>query len=80
MCVCVFVVINFDALAGASDFLIDRGQVVFFPLNAGFEAGNSETPNRQETECPLPNRLSYGGSIKNLNLTARSSDIYTLYI
>ena len=33
-------------------------------LNAGFEAGKSETPNRQQTECPPTNRLSYRGSRK----------------
>ena len=31
-------------------------------LNAGFEAGMSQTPIRQQTECPLINLLSYRGS------------------
>ena len=43
-------------------------------LNAGFEAGKCETPNRQQTEWPLTNRLSYRGSSKNLNSTARPYD------
>ena len=43
-------------------------------LNAGFEAGKSETPNRQQTECPLTYRLSYRGSSKNLNSTSRPFD------
>ena len=34
-------------------------------LNAGFEPWKSQTPNRQRTECPLTNRLSYRGSSKN---------------
>ena len=33
-------------------------------LNAGFEVRKSETPNRQQTECPLTNRLSYRGPSK----------------
>ena len=40
----------------------------------GLEAGKCETPNRQQTECLLTNRLSYRGSSKNLNSTARSYD------
>ena len=30
-------------------------------LNAGFEPWKSETPNRQQTKCPLTNRLRYRG-------------------
>ena len=33
-------------------------------LNAGFEAGKSETPNCQQTECSPTNLLSYRGSRK----------------
>ena len=33
-----------------------------------------QTPNRQQTECLLTNRLSYRGSSKNLNSTARPYD------
>ena len=54
----IFVVVNFDALAQASDIQIERRQVVFLcgmqDLNPG-----SQTPNRQQTECSLTNRLSY---------------------
>ena len=38
-------------------------------LNAGFEAGKSETPNCQRTKCPLTNLLSYRGSCKNWTQT-----------
>ena len=34
----------------------------------------SQTPNRQQTECSLTNRLSYRGSSKNLNSTDRPYD------
>ena len=52
----MFVVVNFDALAQASEFRIERRQFVF-----QFEAGKSEIPNRRQTECPFPNRLSSRG-------------------
>ena len=69
----IFVVVNFDALAQASDIQIERRQVVFLcwiqDLNPGYQ-----TPNRQQTECSLTNRLSYRGSSKNLNSTARPYD------
>ena len=66
VCVCVSlcVVLYFDALAQASD--IRRISL----LNAGFELGKSQTPNRQQTQCPLTNRMSYEGSNKTLNSTA----------
>ena len=57
----IVVVVNFDALAQASDIQIERRQVVFLwriqDLNQG-----SQTPNSQQTECLLTNRLSYRGS------------------
>ena len=65
----MFVVVNFDALAQASDFPKETSCLPL--LNAGFEAGKSQTPIRQQTECTLTNRLSYRGSSKNLNSTAR---------
>ena len=53
--------VNFDALAQASDIRIERRQVVFL---CWMQDSNprSQTPNRQQTECPLTNRLSYRGS------------------
>ena len=42
--------------------------------NAGFQAGKSQTPIRQQTECPLTSRLSYRRSNKNLNSKARPHD------
>ena len=100
----IFVVVNFDALAQASNIQIkrpadwmsltnlwargcrlwtrrpvprnihkfrcsgtgkrysNRKETSCVPLqNAGFEPG-SQTPNRQQTECSLTNRLSYRGS------------------
>ena len=69
----VFVVVNFDALAQASDIQIERRQVVFLCWIQNLNPG-SQTPNRQQTECSLTNRLSYRGSSKNLNSTARPYD------
>ena len=57
----MFVVVNFDALAQASDIQIERRQVVFFCWMQDLNPG-SQTPNRQQTECSLTNRLSYRGS------------------
>ena len=69
----MFVVVNFDALAQASDIRIERRQVVFL---CWMQDSNprSQTPIRQQTECLLTNRLSYQGSNKNLNSTARPYD------
>ena len=58
----IFVVVNFDALAQASDFRIERRQVVFLCWRQDSNASGSQTPNLQQTECPLTNRLSYRGS------------------
>ena len=55
-------VVNFDVLAQA--IWNQKETSCFSLLNAGFEAGKSETPNHQQTECPLTNRLSYRGSGK----------------
>ena len=55
------VVVNFDALAQASDIQIERRQVVFLCWMQDLNPG-SQTPNRQQTECSLTNRLSYRGS------------------
>ena len=57
----MFVVVNFDALAQASDIQIERRQVVFLCWIQDLNPG-SQTPNRQQTECPLTNRLNYRGS------------------
>ena len=57
----IFVVVNFDALAQASDIQIERRQVVFLCWMQDLIPG-SQTPNRQQTECSLTNRLSYRGS------------------
>ena len=53
--------VNFDALAQASDIEIERILVVFLCWMQDWNPG-SETPNRQQTECLLTNRLSYQGS------------------
>ena len=57
----MFVVVNFEALAQASDIRIERGQVVFL---CWMQDSNPryQTPIRQQTECLLTNRLSYRGS------------------
>ena len=57
----IFVVVNFDALAQASDIQIQRRQVVFLCWMQDLNPG-PQTPNRQQTECSLTNRLSYRGS------------------
>ena len=57
----IFVVVNFDALAQASDIQIERRQVVFLCRMQDLNPV-SKTPNRQQTECSLTNRLSYRGS------------------
>ena len=53
----MFVVVNFDALAQASDIRIERRQVVFLCWRQDSNPSGSQTPNRQQTECPLTNRL-----------------------
>ena len=67
----IFVVVNFDALAQASDIQIERRQVVFLCRMQDLNPG-SQTPNRQQTECLLTNRLSYRGSSKKLELDSPS--------
>ena len=57
----IFVVVDFDALAQASNIQIERRQVVFLCRMRDLNPG-SQTPNRQQTECSLTNRLSYRGS------------------
>ena len=57
----MFVVINFDALAQASDIQIERRQTVFLCWMQDLNPG-PQTPNRQQTECLLTNPLSYRGS------------------
>ena len=57
----IFVVVNLDALAQASDIQIERRQVVFLCWMQDLHPG-SQTPNSQQTECSLTNRLSYQGS------------------
>ena len=58
----MFVVVNFDALAQASDIRIERRQVVFLCWMQDSNPSGYQTPNRQQTECPLTNRRSYRGS------------------
>ena len=57
----ISVVVNFDALAQASDIQIETRQVVFLCWMQDLNPG-SQTPNRYQTECSLTNRLSYRGS------------------
>ena len=64
-------VVNFDVLAQASDIQIERRQVVFLCRMQDLNPG-SQTPNRQQTECLLTNRLSYRGSSKKLELDSPS--------
>ena len=48
----MFVVVNFDALAQASDIQIERRQVVFLCWKQDLNPG-PQTPIRQQTECSL---------------------------
>ena len=57
----IFVVVNFDALAQASDIQIERRQVVFLCWMQDLNPG-SQIPNRKKAECSLTYRLSYRGS------------------
>ena len=57
-----YVVVKFDALAQASDTRIERRQVVFLCWRQDSNPSGSQAPNRQQTECPLTNGLSYRGS------------------
>ena len=57
----ISVVVNFDALAQASDTQIETRQVVFLCWMQDLNP-ESQTPNRQQTECSLTKRLSYRGS------------------
>ena len=57
----IFVVVDFASLAQVSDIQIERRQVVFLCRKQDWNPG-SQTPNRQQTECLLTNRLSYRGS------------------
>ena len=66
----MFVVVNFDALAQASNFQIKRRQVVFLCWMQDW----SLEPNHQQTECPLTNSLSCQGSSWNSNSTASPYD------
>ena len=54
-------VVNFDALAQASDFRIERRQHVFFCWMQDLNPGSLKQ-NLQQTECPMTNWLSYQGS------------------
>ena len=67
----IFVVVNFDALAQASDIQIERRQVVFLCWMQDLNPG-PQTPNRQQTECSLTNRLSYRGSSLKFELDSPS--------
>ena len=58
----MFLVVKFDALAQASYIRIERRQYVFLCWMQDSNPSGSQTPNRQQTECPLTNRLSYRGS------------------
>ena len=62
LAISMFLVVNFDALAQASDIQIERRQVVFLCWMQDSNPSGSQTPNRQQTACPLTNRLSYRGS------------------
>ena len=57
----ISVVVNFDVLTQASDIQIEWRQVVFHCWKQDLNPG-TQTPNCQQTECSMTNRLSYRGS------------------
>ena len=57
----ILVVVNFDALAQASDIQIERRQIVFLCWMQYLNPV-SQTPNGQQTRCSLTNWMSYRGS------------------
>ena len=46
-------------------FVAWHKEVIYFECRINSNLGNLETPNRQQVEWPLTNRLSYRGSRKN---------------
>ena len=58
LAICMFVVVNFDALAQANDIRIERRQVVFLCWRQDSNP-RSQIPIHQQTECLLTNPLSY---------------------
>ena len=58
----MFVVVNCDARAQASDIRIERRQAVSLSFWLQDSNPRSQTPIRQQTEYQLTNRLSYRGS------------------
>ena len=61
----IYLLFDFDsALAQWSDFELKGMETsCLSKLNVGFQPWNSETRNRQQTECPFKNRLRYRGSM-----------------
>ena len=53
----IFAVFNFGALAQASDFRIERRQVVFLCWMQIYKPRGSLKPNFQQTECLLTNKI-----------------------
>ena len=68
----MFVVVNFDVLAQASDIRIERRHIVFLCWMQDSNLSGPQTPNRQQAECPLTNPLSYWRSNKKLELDSPS--------
>ena len=65
------IVVNFDALAQGCDIRIEMIQIAFLCWMHNSNPG-SQTPNRQQTECLLTNRLSFRGT--------SSCAVFTLHI
>ena len=61
LAISICVVVNFDVLTQASDIQIEWRQVVFHCWKQDLNPG-TQTPNCQQTECSMTNRLSYRGS------------------
>ena len=74
--ICVAV---FDAPAQASDIKIGRRQVVFLCWMQDLNLG-PQTPNRQQTECSLTNRLSWAIEDQTTKLELDSSSLWSASI
>ena len=72
----MFIVVNLGALPHASDFRIERRQIVI-PCRMQDANSGSLKPNCQQTEYPLTNGMSYRDQAKNLNSITHPFDQQT---
>ena len=73
-CPCIFVAVNFDALAQASDFRIERRQVVFLCWEQDSNPGGLWNPIFSRPNACWQTDWAIEDQAKNLNWTARPYD------